>query len=209
MLPAPPLSAPHHWNGLIIVESAQDAASLSARSLKLELENALESALAGGVIEDAVLAANDRHEFDLISLREAASDAQKPAGVSFKHDVSLPLSAIPEFLAEAEMLVQSLCPGVRIVAFGHIGDGNLHYNISQPSDMNPDSFTALHDSISHQIHQLVHALGGSISAEHGIGLLRRRDFIAFTPPVEIETMRSLKRSLDPHNIMNPGKILPE
>ncbi|MCX8506378.1 MAG: FAD-binding oxidoreductase [Alphaproteobacteria bacterium] len=205
-----PLTQPAAWHGLIMVEStlAADENAAQDTGLASYVQNLLLTALERGLITEAVLAANDRQRAEFFALREAASDAQKAAGASLKHDVSLPLAMIPEFLARAEILVQKTQPGTRIVAFGHFGDGNFHYNLSQPPDLEAAAFLARRAAISHDIHRLVVDLGGSISAEHGIGILRRQDFLEFTPPAEIAVMQKIKHSLDPLGIMNPGKILP-
>lgn len=200
-----PLASPPSWQGLILVESPQRRAE--DPSLSTQFEKILAAALDRGTLTDATLAANDRQADALFALREAMSDAQKPAGASLKHDVSLPLARIPEFLARAGEQVAALAPGTRIVAFGHVGDGNIHYNLTQPGTIAAEAFLARRGEIGQAIYRLVVDLGGSISAEHGIGMLRRQDFLDFTPPDEIAVMRGIKRCFDPKNIMNPGKIL--
>jgi FAD/FMN-containing dehydrogenase len=138
-------------------------------------------------------------------LRENISEAQKREGISVKHDISLPLGAIPGFLADAGPALAARFPGVRIVAFGHLGDGNLHYNVSLPADNS--SFIARSDDINGLVHDRVHALGGSISAEHGIGQLKRDLLPCYKPELELELMRRIKAAFDPCTLMNPGKVL--
>jgi FAD/FMN-containing dehydrogenase len=171
------------------------------------LEAFLAQALEAGRCTDAALAQSEAQAGLLWALRENISEAQKIEGISIKHDVSLPISRIPEFLSQAGAALAAAHPGLRVVAFGHIGDGNLHYNLSMPADADNDALIAQQPAINRQVHDLVHAHGGSISAEHGIGQLKREEILRYKSPVEMEMMRAIKRALDPRGLMNPGKIL--
>jgi len=133
--------------------------------------------------------------------------AQKPEGGSIKHDISVPVAAVPEFIAEADAAVVKLIPGARPVPFGHLGDGNIHYNVSQPVGANTADFLARWHEVNAVVFEIVLKMGGSISAEHGIGVLKRDELPAVKDKVAIELMRQLKSMLDPLGIMNPGKVL--
>ena len=139
--------------------------------------------------------------------RENISEAQKIEGVSIKHDISLPVSRIPDFLKQADAALSKAFPGIRVVAFGHLGDGNLHYNLSKPDALENTAFIAAQPAVNCLVHDLVQALNGSISAEHGIGQLKREELLRYKSPVELALMRSIKQALDPLGLMNPGKIL--
>ena len=145
----------------------------------------------------------------LRALRENISEAQKIEGISIKHDLSLPISRIPAFLNEASQLLRARWPQVRIVCFGHLGDGNLHYNLSLADATANAALLAQEDAIHQAVHDLVHAHHGSISAEHGLGQLKRHAIARYKSPLERSLMRQLKQTLDPHNLMNPGKVLPD
>ncbi len=140
-------------------------------------------------------------------LRESMSDAQKPEGGSIKHDISVPVASIPEFIHLADQAVASVEPAARVVCFGHMGDGNLHYNVSQPEGGDTAAFLALYPEMNHAVHDVVRGLNGSISAEHGIGRMKRAELIATAPPVAIDLMRRVKNAFDPAGIMNPGKVI--
>jgi FAD/FMN-containing dehydrogenase len=140
-------------------------------------------------------------------MREALSDLQKNLGGSIKHDVAVPLAAVPELLARAADTATTLIPGARPFPFGHIGDGNIHLNISQPEGMDKAAYLARWDEMNAAIHAIVVDLGGTISAEHGIGTLKRTLLTQVKSPVEIALMRRIKTALDPNGIMNPGKVL--
>ncbi len=173
-----------------------------------EMEAILTEAAEKGVIADALIAASLSQAADFWKLRELMSEAQKPEGGSAKHDVSVPIAKVPEFVRRANVIVERICPGARPVPFGHFGDGNIHYNISQPVGGDRKQFvtTTAHD-INAAVHDLVHELKGSISAEHGIGRSKRDELPRFKSMVEMELMRGIKRVFDPNGIMNPGKIL--
>jgi FAD/FMN-containing dehydrogenase len=168
-------------------------------------EDALGEALETGLVVDAALARSDAAVKDFWKLRESLPAGHRPEGAQANHDVSVPVSLVPYFLAEAAARVESLCPGAKIVAFGHAGDGNIHYSALQPPAMDPAAFPAA--AITDAVHELVVGLGGSISAEHGIGVSRRADFHRFKPPAQIAAMRAIKAALDPKGIMNPRVLL--
>lgn len=171
------------------------------------LEFWLHARLESGEISDAVLAQSETQSAQLWRLRESISEAQKIEGVSIKHDISVPVSRIPDFLAQADAALEEKFPGIRVVAFGHVGDGNLHYNLSKPDAQDNAAFLAVQPEVNRQVHDMVNALKGSISAEHGIGQLKRDELLRYKSPVEIELMRSIKRAVDPRGLMNPGKII--
>lgn len=167
----------------------------------------LTGAIDQGLATDASVAASLSQQRELWRLREQISEVQKAEGGSIKHDISLPLAAIPEFLKTAEALVQTVCPGARPVPFGHLGDGNIHYNVSQPVGGEKAEFLAQWDRLSRAVHGLVVEMGGSISAEHGIGRMKRDDLRLFKSEVELDLMRRIKSAFDPKGILNPGKLL--
>ncbi len=171
------------------------------------LESVLEKAAEDGVITDAVVAATLTQAQALWKLRETLSEAQKPAGGSIKHDISVPVALIPRFITEAAPLVEKVCPGARPVPFGHFGDGNVHYNVSQPIGMDRAQYIAGWHAMSDEVHGLVVRLNGSISAEHGIGRLKRDDLAAVKSAVEMDVMRAIKAALDPRGVLNPGKVV--
>ena len=156
---------------------------------------------------DAVIAQSETHAGNLWALRENISEAQKIEGISIKHDIAVPVSAIPAFLERADALLAAAFPGIRVVAFGHVGDGNLHYNLSQPDAQENTHFIASQPEVNRIVHDTVAALNGSISAEHGIGQLKREELLRYKSPVEMALMRSIKQALDPRGLMNPGKVL--
>ena len=141
-------------------------------------------------------------------LRESMSEAQKPEGGSLKHDVSVPVSRVAEFVRRASALAEAAIPGARVCAFGHMGDGNVHFNLSQPVGADRARFLGERERINVAIHDLVSELGGSFSAEHGVGCLRLKDMDRYKEDVELDLMRAVKAALDPKGIMNPGKVLP-
>ncbi len=172
---------------------------------------AVEAWLAGrigsGEVADGVVAQSETQAKRLWALRENISEAQKIEGISIKHDVSVPVSSIPEFLATTDAALARAFPGIRVVAFGHVGDGNLHYNLSKADAHDNTAFLASEPAVHRLVHDTVHALNGSISAEHGIGQLKREEILRYKSPVEMALMRSLKQALDPCGLMNPGKVL--
>jgi FAD/FMN-containing dehydrogenase len=175
--------------------------------LRAVLEDFLEQALESGSISDAVLAQSGEQAKRLWALRENISEAQKIEGISIKHDISVPVSRVGEFVERADAALQRAFPGIRIVAFGHVGDGNLHYNQSRPEAGENAAFIASQPQVNEIVHDIVHELGGSISAEHGIGQLKREEILRYKSPLEMEMMRAIKRAFDPQGLMNPGKVL--
>jgi len=171
------------------------------------IEGAIASAIADDIATDATIAASESQRAALWRLRESFSEAQKREGASLKHDVSVPVDSIPELIASGSAAVERLVPGIRPVPFGHLGDGNVHFNFSAPQNADADSFIARRDEIARVIHDLVASLGGSISAEHGLGIMKRDEILRYKSAAELDTMRALKRTLDPNNILNPGKVV--
>jgi FAD/FMN-containing dehydrogenase len=191
---ADPLAAPSPWYVLADLTVPRATA-----------EALLAAAFEKDLIADAVLAGSAAQARDLWKLRESASEAQKHEGGSIKHDISVPVSHLPAFLAEALAAATKLIPGVRPVPFGHVGDGNLHFNFTQPAGMDKDAYLAQWQALNRVVHDIVLAHGGSISAEHGIGVLKREEARRTKSAVELELMSRIKRALDPKGIMNPGK----
>ena len=190
------------WHLLIELSGPGNDAELSA-ALAEFLENVLER----GDVADAVVAQSGDQAEQLWTLRESISEAQKIEGFSIKHDISVPVSRIGEFLDRAGAALHAAYPGIRIVAFGHVGDGNLHYNQSKPEAGENAAFIAAQSQVNRIVHDIVHELGGSISAEHGIGQLKRGELQRYKSAVELDMMRAVKQALDPQGIMNPGKVL--
>ena len=197
-----PLSEPHPWYALIDI-STSDSAETAETMVQALLEWGFET----GLVHDAVIAASVAQQKALWHMRESMSDAQKPEGGSIKHDISVPVSSIPVFLEQADRAVSASMPGARICAFGHLGDGNIHYNISQPVGTEKATFLARWREMNEIVHGIVLSLDGSISAEHGIGQLKRDELARIRPAIEIDLMRRIKRAFDPANIMNPGKVI--
>jgi FAD/FMN-containing dehydrogenase len=171
------------------------------------LEAILEKGMEDGIVDDAVIAANLGQRQAFWKLRDEMSAAQKPEGGSIKHDISVPVAAVPDFIREADAAVTKLIPGSRPVPFGHLGDGNIHYNVSQPIGGDTADFMGRWHKVNAVVFEIVLRMGGSISAEHGIGVLKRDELPEVKDKVAIELMRSLKAMLDPQGIMNPGKVL--
>ena len=190
------------WYVLIELSSGGDDAELRER-----LEGFLGTALEQSQCDDAVVARSEAQARQLWALRENISEAQKIEGISIKHDVSLPISHIPAFLDQAGAALAARWPGLRVVAFGHVGDGNLHYNLSMPAEGDNSALIAAQPQVNEVVHDLVHAHQGSISAEHGLGQLKREEILRYKNPIEMEMMRAVKRALDPLGLMNPGKVL--
>lgn len=171
------------------------------------LENVIGEALEQGLIVDAAIASSIAQSKALWNLREHIPLAQAEEGKNIKHDVSVPISRIADFIRETDALLQQAFPSCRMVTFGHLGDGNLHYNVSPPEGESPDAFLAHQDEINRVVHDSVHRFGGSISAEHGLGALKRDEIRRYKPEIELRLMHTLKRALDPEWLLNPGKIL--
>jgi len=175
--------------------------------LREGLEETLMAAYEEGLVGDAAIAESETQRAAFWRLREGLVEAQRFEGGSIKHDISVPVSSVPRFIAEATAAVEAACPGIRPVPFGHVGDGNVHFNLSQPEGGDTAAFLARWDEINTLVHDIVHALGGSISAEHGIGRMKRAENGRFKSPLELEMMRRVKRAFDPQGLMNPGKLL--
>ena len=197
-----PLGDPHPWYLLLELASGKAGDHLAET-----LEALLAEAYDDGLIGDAALAASAAHRAAFWRLREGISEAQKPEGGSIKHDISVPVSRIPEFFARAIPLVEEMIPGVRPVPFGHLGDGNLHFNLTQPEGGDREAFLDQWEDVNRAVHELVVEMGGSISAEHGIGRMKVEELKHFKSAVEIELMARVKGALDPDNLMNPGKVI--
>ncbi|KQK31070.1 hydroxyacid dehydrogenase [Bosea thiooxidans] len=196
-----PLSGPSPWYVLMEV-SAQVPAGLDEA-----VETFLGEALEKGIVTDAALAGSLTQRADFWKLREMLSEVQIHEGGSIKHDVSVPVHATPEFLNRAIAAVEAMVPGCRPVPFGHLGDGNIHFNVSQPVGADKAGFLANWSKMNEMVHAIVAELKGSISAEHGIGRLKRDLLPGVKDPVELDLMRSIKKTLDPQGIFNPGSVL--
>ena len=195
-----PLSEKHSWYVLMELSSPSDDA-------RTPLETILGRAMEEEIVDDAVIASSLTQRNAFWKLREEMSAAQKPEGGSIKHDISVPVAAVPAFIEEANAAVVKLIPGARPVPFGHLGDGNLHYNVSQPIGANTADYLARWHEMNAVVFEIVLRMGGSISAEHGIGVLKRDELPDVKDKTAIELMRSVKAVLDPLGIMNPGKVL--
>ena len=196
-----PLSSQHPWYVLMEV-SAQHG-----DGLREGLEHLLDDASVQGLVSDATIAASLDQTKALWHMRHSLTEVQKPEGGSIKHDVSVPVAAVPDFLAEASAAVQRLIPGCRPVPFGHLGDGNIHFNVSQPVGADKAAFLKRWDDVNAVVDKIVLKYQGSFSAEHGIGQLKREELAKVKDPAALELMRGLKRMLDPNGILNPGKVL--
>ena len=196
-----PLPGASAWQVLIELSDTMDS------SLDAALQEVLADAVEAGEAADAALARSEEQALAFWRLRESISEAQKIEGVSIKHDISLPVSRIPEFIARCDAALAAAFPGLRIVCFGHLGDGNLHYNQSKPHAQDNAAFIAQSDAVNRVVHDLVAALDGSISAEHGLGQLKRDEVLRYKSDVEMQMMRAIKKALDPAGLMNPRKVL--
>ncbi|WP_244544648.1 FAD-binding oxidoreductase [Cohaesibacter marisflavi] len=196
------LEAPHPWYCLLEISIGSPA--VDGRAL---IEAIFEEAFEAGFVEDAALAETTQQAADFWRLRHGMSEVQKHEGGSIKHDISVPVSSIPAFLARALPACEEAIPGCRPVPFGHMGDGNLHFNISQPLGADREAFLARWEEINTMVHAIVVDMGGSISAEHGIGTLKRDELPAVKDPVEMDIMRQIKALFDPKGLMNPDKLI--
>lgn len=197
-----PLADPSPWYVLIEMTAGMEEARLAET-----MEAALAEGLEQGLVSDAAVARSETQRADFWRLREALSDVQRAEGGSIKHDISVPVSKMADFIAQASAAVTARLKGVRVVAFGHIGDGNVHFNLSQPVGADKAAFLALWGEMNAIVHGIVRGMGGSISAEHGVGRLKRDEIAATKSPVEMAAMRALKQALDPKGILNPGKVV--
>ncbi len=192
------------WPWYVLMEISSGRSAEEARSL---IEEFLGEGLEASLIGDAVIAESLAQAAAFWKLREDISDAQKPEGASIKHDISVPVASIPIFIERAAKAVASVSADARVVCFGHMGDGNLHYNVSQPAGSDPNAFLDLYEPMNKAVHDVVRALNGSISAEHGIGQMKRAELAVTAPPVALDLMRRIKAAFDPAGIMNPGKVI--
>jgi FAD/FMN-containing dehydrogenase len=199
---ADPLAGPYPWYALCELSSSQENEPLSA-----VLERVLAGALDRGLILDATITQSERERAQLWRLREHIPEAQRRDGASLKHDLSLPITLLPQFVDRAGQWLAENVPDGRLVAYGHVGDGNLHFNLNQAPGADRNIFLAREPTIKRALHDLVQEFGGSFSAEHGIGQLKIDELERYAPQVELDLMRAIKRTLDPRGILNPGKVL--
>ena len=223
-----PLRQQHPWYTLIVVnstgdegggdegvggegvggEGVGDESAGGESELRRQMEACLARALDDGVLQDAVIAQNESQAQRLILLRENIVEAQKFEGGSIKHDISVPVARVPEFLRRAHEAVETALPGARICPYGHLGDGNMHFNISQPPEMDTQKFLDQWKPMNHLIHEIAHQLNGSFSAEHGIGIAKLEEMKRYKDPVALALYRQIKQALDPQDLFNPGKLNP-
>ena len=192
----PPFDASYPWYVLLESSGPEDA-----------LQDGIAQQITDGAVLDAVIAKNVAEAEQIWHIRHSISAGQKVEGVSLKHDISVPVGKIEEFMVAAERAILKLVPNARIVAFGHVGDGNLHYNITQPVDADPDVFRKLGIAASESVYDLVAKFGGSFSAEHGVGVLKKQYLQLYRSDTELGLMQTLKTALDPQNLLNPGKVI--
>jgi len=198
-----PLAARHDWYVLAELWASAENARLGET-----LEAVLAEALEAGLVVDAALAASEAQAQAFWRIREGLVEAQKFEGGSIKHDIAVPISAVAEFVERVTAAVEARVPGVRSLVFGHIGDGNIHLNLTQPEGADTATFLARWDELRRVVYDVVVDLNGSISAEHGIGRLNLEINLRTKSEVEIDLMRKIKRALDPENLMNPGRVVP-
>jgi FAD/FMN-containing dehydrogenase len=199
----PPLSGEHPWHVLVEATSADPGHDLTA-----ELERLLAAALGQGIVADAAIAASEAQAEAFWKLRDSISEAERAEGPTLAHDISVAVAAMPAFLDAAKAEVERAFPGVVASGFGHLGDGNIHFHVRAGSHAAPDWYEAEGEQITRMVDDLVTAAGGSISAEHGIGQLKRAEFARLAPPGRIHALRAIKQALDPLGIMNPGQLVP-
>ncbi|HEX7799908.1 MAG TPA: FAD-binding oxidoreductase [Asticcacaulis sp.] len=192
-----PLEAEYPWYALIEVASGDPDGAQAA------MERVLGAAFEEELIVDGVIAQNETQAAEFWRLREDHSAAEKAEGAAWKHDVSVPLSRMADYIAEGDKAIQAFLPGARLVAFGHVGDGNVHFNVIVPEGMDAGEFNALRDAGAKVVHDLVHRYEGSISAEHGLGRMKTQEALLYKDPVAVEAMRAVRLALDPKRIMNP------
>jgi FAD/FMN-containing dehydrogenase len=193
------------WPYCVVLEASDNESEAHAREV---FERLLEAAMEQGCVSDAVVAENMAQAKALWHIRESIPLAQAQEGLNIKHDISIAVSAIPEFVRQTDAKLQTEFPGVRLVNYGHLGDGNLHYNVQAPDGSDAEAFLRDQEGpINALVYDTVDRFGGSISAEHGIGSLKRDKLVEHKSPVALALMRSIKQALDPHNLMNPGRVL--
>ena len=197
-----PLAGDHAAYALIELSTPQPDADLQTR-----VETILADAIDAGLVEDATIGASETQNQALWALRERLSEVQGHEGGSIKHDVAVPVSRVAEFITQGTRACEAAMPGIRVCAFGHFGDGNIHFNLTQPVGMDKQAFLAEWERFNRIVHDLVDRMGGSIAAEHGIGLIKRDELALYKDPVAIDLMHALKQTLDPRNILNPGKVV--
>ena len=199
----PPLAGPHPWHALVEATTADPAADIDP-----ELQDLLSAALQQGIIRDAVLAASEAQAEAFWKLRDTISEAERAEGQTLAHDISVPVADMPRFIIDAAAKVEAAFPGVVVSGFGHLGDGNIHFHVRAGSHAASDWYDSEGEAITHMVDDLVTVAGGSISAEHGIGQLKRAEFARLAPPGRIHALQAIKQALDPLGIMNPGKLIP-
>jgi FAD/FMN-containing dehydrogenase len=197
-----PLATPSPWYVLMEATGGRHA------NLAASFEDGLATAITDGLASDAVVASGAAQAQSLWKLRESISESQKREGASIKHDIAVPVAVIPDFLAKATPAVLAVVPGARPVSFGHLGDGNLHFNFNSPKAGDDPQFLGQWEEVQQTVHDIVKEFGGSISAEHGIGLMKVAQLPRYKSHEELDAMRALKRAFDPKNILNPGKLIP-
>ena len=197
-----PLSSDAEWFGLI------ELAGPSGAPVEDDLERALGAAVDAGLVLDAAIAGSPAQRSGLWALRERVSEAQESLGPTIKHDVSVPITSLSSLVERLAPALEKALPGIRPIIYGHVGDGNLHYNLSRPVDLSGDDFVSHTASLSSTVHDHTVQLGGSISAEHGLGSGKAAAAAAYKSDVEVSLMRAIKAAIDPAGLMNPGKVLP-
>lgn len=197
-----PFEEAHDWYVLMELSTSR-----AEGNLQESLETLLGEAMEAGEVVDAVMASSMEQRNGLWRIREGVPEAQKKYGGSIKHDVSVPVSSVPDFIRRATPAVEAAMPGVRVIPFGHVGDGNIHYNLSQPKGGDKQAFLARWEEMNRIVHDIVVEMRGSISAEHGIGILKKQELAHYKDSLELELMRKIKAALDPNGLMNPGKVV--
>ena len=195
----PPLAGEHNWHLL---------AEATGHNIEERLADALSGAFESGLVEDAAVAASEAQADAFWRIRENISEAERLDGVAAKHDVSVPVASMPRFMTQTAAAVESYFPGARVIAFGHLGDGNVHFNVRAPQGVTGAWLKEEGAAISRFVHDAVAAAGGSLSAEHGIGQMKLAELARLADPARLSALRAIKGALDPKNIMNPGKLVP-
>ena len=196
-----PIKNKYTWYVLI------EFSSSSKNNLRQQMEDLFELALNKNIVLDGIIAESTQQRKELWTLRDGLNEAQKPEGGSIKHDISVPINNVSKFIDRASKCVEEFIPDSRVVAFGHIGDGNIHFNISQPLKKDKEEFLKKWTDVNKLVFDIVENLDGSFSAEHGIGKLKREELQNYNSKIEIDLMKSIKSTFDPKNILNPGKVL--